>query len=55
MVLICVFTLKIIDFRPKIIGEKILVPLIFKSALTVVLKERLHDSVFGKTTAFMKD
>ena len=38
MVVICVFTLEIIDFRPKIIGEKILVPQIFKSALQVLLK-----------------
>ena len=39
MVVICVFTLEIIDFRPKIIGEKILVPQIFKSALQVLLKD----------------
>ena len=36
MTLICVFTLKIIDFRPKIIGEEKLVPQIFKSALSEV-------------------
>ena len=39
MVIICVFTLEIIDFRPKIIGEKNLVPQIFKSALQVLLKQ----------------
>ena len=38
MTLICVFTLKTIDFRPKIIGEEKLVPQIFKSAMLVVLK-----------------
>ena len=41
MVVICVFTLEIIDFRPKIIGEKILVPQIFKSALQVLLNVNL--------------
>ena len=45
MVVICVFTLEIIDFRPKIIGEKILVPQIFKSALQVLLKKNIFRKI----------
>ena len=51
MVVICVFTLEIIDFRPKIIGEKILVPQIFKSALQVLLKDIFTG---GKGLPFVK-